>query len=685
MKKTIAKLLFIVVCIGGIIFLLLPFLETTPPATTHFNTTQPQISSDNPLAAIARRLKSLFARRVPEQRAELPAGKPAPLPSYTPPAFGKDTRAALNFSSQELLPTQVNAATNMPNTLTAEVQVPPVSDNEYANAALLTDNGEWVLVQQTIPPSATPGMHEVNVHEDPYTRYLKQERARRVEVAARPAEIPDSKWARLWRPVQYFLGLPGSRPVENSPLALRRQWQTAPRGNATTGVDRARNITQSGRRMRLPWPDITPQQWAQMTPQERANEWQQRENADFVDVLSGTRAAEDAAEITANAQYPDPKDEGKKESLRRRLSEENKQKIKEGLLSAMRENAQGKQKVDELAEIMAGCTNASLPKAGCSADPAQDPSTPGQEASLFSADEILAQQEKNAQKFLETTRYNMPKDLPLLLVMGPTTPEAIAEMGGATEDVEKTIDLGRFLYDRQNCANQTCFWIPNTIQHDKSLSEAVRMANAKPVTDPDNTYPGFLNDFKQYKKEQAQNQQPAGNTAPAPTDKDLEKQFTDNAPGWIPITEEQLKNIHQRYTVEPVRSRGSASRKEVIVIYGTNPVYAEDIYHAIGDHVTFAYAKQPLTAAQADPNGLSPQQADKQTVVQTAELIEESLAENFNTALAEVRDVTQQAVKQATQTGLSRAVNQRGNNSQNGATMSQQIQNRNSRTPNGKK
>lgn len=662
MKKTILKFLFIIACIGGIIFLLLPFLETTPPATTQLKSTQPQIVTENPLNSIAERLSSLFGRRTKEHNIRLLAATPQDRPAYMPPAFGSEGQPHTRASQQ------LQSSQNPEKPLVTEgeeIPVSPILGQEYGEASFQTDDGEWVLVRQIMPKNAQPGMHEVNVHEDPYTRYIKQERARRFQPPAQ-RQIPDSKWARLLRPIRSFLGLQGPQPVVNRPVAIHPQ---TGRSHATQGWAGNGETSWVARRTRLPWPEITPTQWARMTEEERQYERERRGVAEFVDILSGTHAAEDAAAIVAEAQYPDPKDEGKREALRQRLSEENKQKIKAGLLEAMRANAQGKETVDELGHIMIGCSNASLPKRNCITD------QPEETGSLFSSDEVAAMREQSRQLFFEKTHYTMPHDLPLLPVLGPTTPQTIEQMVGF-DDVEKTIDIYKFLYKANNCESQDCFLIPNSIQANEQLRDTFKLANTKLVTDPDNFYMNHKEGFIRYYVEQAQQQQaenPAAQLSEEELRKQAEKQFTENAVNWLFVTPEQLKHIYDVHTLQAADPHNTDTNIPLAVLYQTNPLYAEKMYHALGDSPIFGYALEPLTSVEVTGTGMDANQIDKQTVLNAAQLLVPSLAENVNTAFNEMNKVTQQAVSEGTRAGI------------NQGNILQAIQNRNTRTNSGKK
>ena len=678
MKKAIANLIFLIVCIAGIIFLLLPFLETVPPATTQLNSAQPQVSSSNPLATIAKRLASLFGRHPKERKGQSFSardGYDVTSPEFLTQVSNPPVRAASvpagSVSAEGIRVPQPNQ----------QIPVPGVTQDEYGNASLQTDDGEWVLIRQTAPPNGAPGMHEVNVHENPYDKYIKQEQARRFHPVNQKADIPDSKWARLLRPVKKFFGIEGARPAENRPLGIYRE--TTP-GSSALASAKNYSVPSGARRLRSSWPDITPAQWSRMSEQQRERERERRSAAEFIELLSGTRAAEDAAAIEAEAKYPDPKDEGKRESYRLRLTEEKKQAMKQGMLAAMQQNAEGQEAVDELEHIMSGCSNASLPKPLCLPDQ-QEPKN-----GLFSADELAAGQEKSRQTFLEMTRYVMPNDLPLLPVLGPTMPETIANMSGAAEDVNKTIEIYQFLYQQNKCDAQDCFWIPNTLQSNSHLNEAFQLANAKLVTDPDKRYPSLKQDFVRYQVEQAQKQQaqnPDASFSEEQIRQEAEKQFTENAANWIPVTADQLKDLHQKHTLEPAQPQNAQSDADLAIPYLTNPVYAAEMYHILGDSPIFGYAEEPLTSVEKEVlNIQDATQADKQIVQHTGELINHSLASNVNTAFRVMEDVTQHAVSEGTRAGLNQGIIQFNQSGQNWGDMLRAIHNRNNRTqPSDKK
>ena len=169
MKKTLIKIGFVVLCIGIIIFLLLPFLETTAPKTSDLKTGQAQVVTENPLNVISKRLASLFRKE--KNKKTLPGqanthADPSTAQNYVPNYIASNPQAAAN-----------SAAAGESSSKALDMS-PKDYPFDYENAAFQTDDGEWVLVQQTAPQHSAPGMHEVNVHDNPYDRYVRQERAK---------------------------------------------------------------------------------------------------------------------------------------------------------------------------------------------------------------------------------------------------------------------------------------------------------------------------------------------------------------------------------------------------------------------------------------------------------------------------------------------------------------------------
>ncbi len=489
-------------------------------------------------------------------------------------------------------------------------------------------------------------MHEVNVHDNPYDRYIKQERAARVTAQEVKPAIPDSKWARLVRPVKKFFGFDTPTPVGASPVHITRE------GDRMHGLVAARQHDTTSKHpamgpARLPLPDITPQAWAQMTPYER----ERYQVAHFAELISGTRGLRDAAEILADAKYPHPKSEEEsreKEGYKNGLSEQAREQVKQGILQVMQENANGKQPVDELA-YMVGCKSTSLPdtSGACHVSPDGEPAT----TPATSQDIIKQEQQQNAEEFYQKTQYVLPKGLPLTPVLGPTTPETMANMSHPSQQVQDAAEIYQFLYEKQNCASQTCYWVANSKQTDPQLRDALAMANATIKPDPQNTYSTYKQAFVAHKLQQLGKNATEQQLAQAR--KSAEKQFEQSAVHYVPYTVSQAQQTQQQ-TLEaanPANPQGRAA--DLTVFYVTDPAQAQQFAQDI-QSVIFAYGKEPLTQANS--------------AVDAGRLITQSMAQNVNDAKQIIQDVQRPLYQQSVRENVRQQLNeQTRQQNQNGA------------------
>ncbi len=615
MKIKIAKIVFLVVCIGAFLFLLLPFLETTRPAEPSQLKAQPQVATDNPLTAIAKRLRTLFGGKERTAR-RLSGSNPAALP-HPADEFLAAAPARTPYAPD---------TTSSPDGQTSLIAIPPAQEPfDFGDAAFQTDAGEWVLIRQTAPQSGQPGMHEVNVHDNPYDRYVKQERAQRALANSPKPEIPDSKWARLVRPIKQFFGLDSPTPV--APSAVTVQHTQDPHvyslASATDKKTTGSRYPSMGP-VRLPWPDITPKQWVMMTPQERQREQERRSVAQFTSLLSGEHAAQEAAEIAADSKYPNPtrnKEKQEKEEYKQLILQENKEKIKENLLQMIEQEAQGKQPTDELAQII-GCHDASLP-APCSI-PGQEPSF--QEQKL--PQEILEQEQQlNAQTFFENTQYVLPKGLPILPVFGPTSIETFQTLRELQEGSEQaTGKIYPFLYKQQQCDKQDCYWIPATAQADPKLSDSVEAFGGQIKYDPLNIYDSNEEFYAQEAISQLSDDTPP-EIIEQVRQRALEE-YRKNRTNFVPVAAEQLQQISPSdlSPADPAHPANTANTSAVI--YLTDTGRAADMAKIL-KHPYFLRGKQPLSSLPATP----------QVAVEAGHVITDSASETVNKTKDEVKKV----------------------------------------------
>ncbi len=203
--KTAGKIIIIVLSLAILFFLLLPFLDS-PAASVGANGKKavPQIFTSNPLSDLVQKVFALFKRD--SQKA---------TPSY----HGELTEEMLaSLSPEEQQKYALQRAEEGEKNFEYSTEVD--ANYDYGEAGIINENGEWILVRQTAPESSNLGMHEVNTRQSAYDRHIRQERAARYTgkagADAGPA-IPDSKWARLWKPIKaFFTGEDESAAVQEA-------------------------------------------------------------------------------------------------------------------------------------------------------------------------------------------------------------------------------------------------------------------------------------------------------------------------------------------------------------------------------------------------------------------------------------------------------------------------------------
>jgi len=190
--KTAGKIIIVVLSLAILFFLLLPFLDhPAASGSSGAKKATPQIFTSNPLSELVQKVFALFKKDKPQ------------APTY-PAEMTDEMLASLTPEEQQKYALQRSEEKDASNfEYSSEVD----ASYNYGEAGMVNEDGEWILVRQTAPESANPGMHEVNTRDNAYEQHIRQERAARYTgkagADAGPA-IPDSKWARLWKPIKAF-------------------------------------------------------------------------------------------------------------------------------------------------------------------------------------------------------------------------------------------------------------------------------------------------------------------------------------------------------------------------------------------------------------------------------------------------------------------------------------------------
>ena len=478
MKKIIFKTGFILLCVGVVVFLLLPFLETTTPAPSTSNMDQAQVVTENPLNAISKRIASLFGLNKERKQKTLPGQTNVAANSAdgTTENANNISSASADWRASANTPRTSATTREAPNAAQSQtIEVPPHnSAADYENASFQTDDGEWVLVQQTAPEHSAPGMHEVNVHENPYDQYVHQERARSFGPQMPKQEIPDSKWARIIQPVINLLGF-GKSSEEPSVSTRAAQHANNEKGlSLGAGSDKLAsnkgNESSSFSQVRLPTPDITPIEWSMLTPREQ----QESEKSDSSSDKSNAR---EVAEALGNAKFPNPKtpkERQQREDFINQKEAELLQRMDEALLQVLTTNSKNRpQKIG--VDNVVGCSDGVRQQTGCRSN-----LTPDNSDNLSTlSEEQETQKEKVLEKERDNNRYNIRQETGTILddnysitvLLGPSMEDL--NFDDLRRSAPEVAEKYEYLAKAKNCYEENCYWVPSSAPSDPTLKDAV--------------------------------------------------------------------------------------------------------------------------------------------------------------------------------------------------------------------
>lgn len=592
MKKTAGKIILFVLCLALVVFLLLPFLQSTaakPADGMTAQTATPQIFTSNPLTELVNRIARFFSGRKKQPAPQTLTARQADEQFGTPvdeQELYADARAAVNAISTEAAP-----------------QSGGTSTTSFGDATLQTEEGEWVLIRQTAPEESMRGMHEINTQDNPYDIYVRQERAARfnpaVQTAAAPA-VPDSKWARLMNPIKRFFGFSAPQQVASAPVAGNGEEGFQLASSEKMGSNAGKTVSSSRRGGGVDIPEIgasLPEQ----TPQEADSQ-----STPLLSYLDPDAMLNEVADSLADAKYPNPQtpqDKKEKEAYRQQRMAE----AREYFLSRSQERlnrlAGGQEPQDELKKMLEySCANKAPRPVKSSVCLEDNPNT--RPASKQQIDEMKAQ---NAQVFFQKTNLMMPP-APITPVIGRATglPKEDLDESILSPEYIKTVEIYEFMMQNEDCASQPCYWVANANQSTTELSDSVEAAGAVFKGDPLDKYSQVEKDFAQYKLEQL----PA--SASEQEKADAQSQAEQFAPAYILYTTDDLKSIQEQnrqairersmkdgaalYALTaPIGKQLSQDLDSTVFFYGT-----DDSFINADTNDTFAKRSQVLTNTLAD-------------------------------------------------------------------------------------
>ena len=238
--KALGKAVIVLLSIAIVVFLLLPFLDSSASDGKSGNSKGKkaiaQIFTSNPLTDLAKKIFAMFKKENPQQKPQ----------SY---AYAESEDFAEWTAEQRAAAEHDAVAADASETTSVDANF-----NYSEGASMIDEDGEWILVRQTTPEASQKGMHDITSKESAYDRLVRQERAAKytgkATDAAGPA-IPDSKWARLWKPIKNFFGGEDEASAPQTPNTERFMLASADSGFGSNAFKRGR-IGKSAGKAQIP-------------------------------------------------------------------------------------------------------------------------------------------------------------------------------------------------------------------------------------------------------------------------------------------------------------------------------------------------------------------------------------------------------------------------------------------------
>ena len=491
MKKNALKITLFVLCVAVAVFLLLPFLEKSNSDTASLNVkAEPQIFTSNPLTALMNRLASLFGRPIKEKPATVLTAK------QVDQMFGKQVpannspMAAAPISKNTAQPTQEGSSWEQPTRV------------DMSDALVLNEEGNWVLARQVYPENSPQGMHEINIKDNSYDSYIRQQKAAQYNPALQqpetsaPTAEPESYWQKLIAPIKHFFGFDEAQavtPGEFQQMAGGAQDATAIAAGSINGT----NWNQAGNASTLakaPSPDFSLDvpDWLS-TPMGKEKIRQQMR--DLYRLFNPEALLEHAVDTLANSKFPEPltdKQRQQKQEFAKETAERLVNELKEWQRARM---GQYYTNQSALENFKGACQNEALPNSQA-CFPYGIPNLPDEE--------IQKTQMLNQQIFQNITHVSLPH-VPFTPVLGMANkPLSLAGEkntfnGADAEGLEITNEIYDWQFKHHGCDKQenSCFYVANGIQKDPGLKETIQMTTGFFQGDPAHVYqqdkPAFIN------------------------------------------------------------------------------------------------------------------------------------------------------------------------------------------------
>ena len=494
MKKAVKITLTVGIC-AVCLFLLLPFLETQAPSKPDpaaEKKAEPQIFTSNPLTEIVGRIARFFGTRekaksvrnaqghvlTDEQAAEI-FGEPQHDTLYA---------AASGAAADGSMQTAAGAGSAL---------------NDY----LQNDGEEWVLIRQEVPQGASRGMHEINVRDNAYDRFITQERQARftpvMRIPAVKGEVPDSRIARLFNPIKRFFGF-GEEPVASG------AFQGTEIASAAASRTSASSAMGKNKEKSSILPKANPVDWEgfKNNPFSSLVAGGKEATKALADIIFPNSALQETAEMLANIKFPnaahDPQQQQEKANFKLQWLQEKYQEVNAKSAEILEEKASATPE-NTLSAIL---TNSCLPetpsvkKASCAISNVEG----NAQSQNQQVEEI---KDLNKRRFYEKTNLNLPP-AGITVVLHKTDQEipTLEEIAQANQEdpnkpveipLEKQQAVAMYHYMQQQCPD--CYWVATGKGTAQELQQTVEAAGLSMKGDPLNRHQQYIDGFIEEQKQ----------------------------------------------------------------------------------------------------------------------------------------------------------------------------------------
>lgn len=513
MKKPV-KIALIVCCAAFFLFLLLPFLETPAPKTAAKNETakaEPQIFTSNPLTELVGRIARFFRTRQNAEEKQKNAGRMTA--DQADEVFGEPQGDTMYASAQS-----AGAGTGV---------FSGGDGAAYADAYLQTEEGDWVLIRQTSPEGSTRGMHEINVKDNAYDRFITQERQARftpvMRIPAVKEEVPDSRLARVFNPIKRLFGL-GEKPAtqgaiqgtgDNDRLASART-------SSSAGIGKNTEKSSTIKSRPVDWDGFRNNPFASLVPGSA-------EAAEaFLNLINPTRAIAESAEWLAKIKYPDP-NSPEREQAEKEIENRAMQKFSQDMNEIMKQQTDGQEPVNVFKDAVNpfSCGDGSVKKDTCSVDEQED-----------AGPDMAAIKTHSDIKFFEQTGLHLPP-AGITVVLNatdmPILSENVTQENLESIDEAKLQELEFYQFMRKECTDN-CYWVATGADDSSELAKTVEAVGLTLKGDPLQRYDQYARDYIEEKRQE-------GSLSDEEL-QDLEQRLTENK---TPYTAYSMENMNQLF------------------------------------------------------------------------------------------------------------------------------------------